>query len=495
MKVYKIFRASYYFKITGIMLILTTVLIFSFISCNRRKQKPNIVFILADDQGWKDAGFMGSKFYETPAIDRLAASGKIFTNAYSNAPNCAPSRAALLTGLYSPRTGIYTVGSSERGKSVYRRLIPIPNKTILDTSFTTIAEVLKQNGYVCASIGKWHLGEDPLTGPLNQGFDKNIGGWHLGHPKSYFSPYGNPALEDGSKGEYLTDRLTEEAIKFIKENRSKPFFLYFPHYAVHTPLQGKDSIIQKFKNKPPDGEQKNPVYASMVKSLDESVGKIVQTLSDLDIVKNTLVIFTSDNGGYGPATSMKPLRGSKGMLYEGGIREPFIVSWPGRIKAGKKSEEPILFIDLFPTLLRITHSKYNKEIPFDGIALDKLFLKNQPLGKRPLFWYFPAYLERYKGVPDIWRTTPVAAVRYGDWKLIRFFEREEPELYNLKEDIGETNDLSKKYPEQRVELDSILHYWIKITHASVPVTWNPEFDESAYQQRLQQIISKENEKK
>ena len=477
------------------ILLFISVLVLSHASCTTsvntsRAKKPNIVFIYADDLGWKDVGFMGSKYYETPSIDALAASGMVFTNAYANAPNCAPSRAALMSGKYSPRTGIYTVGSSRRGKSKFRKLIPIKNKTVLDTSFVTIAEVLKQNGYTCASIGKWHLGEGELTGPLGQGFDLNIGGWHYGHPKSYFSPYGNPYLPDGPKGQYLTDRLTDEAIKFIKNNKDKPFFLYFPHYAVHTPLQAKDSLVQVFKGKKPAGGQHNPVYAAMVKSLDESVGRVVNELKDLGLLDNTIIFFTSDNGGFGPATTMAPLRGSKGMLYEGGIREPFIVSWKGKIKEGTKSDYPIIGTDMYPTVVSMTNSRLDKEVELDGVDLKKLFLEGSSPQPRALFWFFPAYLEKYRGMETLWRTTPAAAVRYGDFKLIRFFEDGEEELYNLKDDIGEKNDLADALPAKRAEMSKLLDEWIKSTNAPVPTERNPDFDEAAYEKKLEELKSK-----
>jgi len=480
-------KTSIFLITSGVILAFAGIILFSSFTSGKRIRKPNIVFILADDLGWRDAGFMGSKFYETPAIDSLAASGMVFTDAYANAPNCAPSRAALLTGLYAPRTGIYTVGSSKRGKSQYRRLIPVENKTILDTSFITIAEVLKHNGYVSASIGKWHMGDPPDFGPVAQGFDVNIGGWHLGHPRSYFSPYGNPYLTDGPKGEYLTDRLTKEALKFIDKNKNKPFFLYFPHYAVHSPFQAKDSLIFGFKNRSPDDGQKNPVYAAMIKSLDESVGKILTKIDKLHLRRKTVIIFTSDNGGVGFITSNAPLRGSKGMLYEGGIREPFIVSWPGKIKAGTVSHVPIILTDLFPTILKLTHSKPFRHEHFDGVSLHRLFLKGKKLKKRALFWHFPAYLERYRGVPNIWRTTPASAVRYGDWKLILFYETGKTELYNLKNDIGETHDVSGEYPDKRDELYRRLQKWIQKTQAPVPTQKNPAFNEAAWQKRMNEI--------
>jgi arylsulfatase A-like enzyme len=476
--------------ISAFLLLLILAGIFLIWKNKTYMKRPNIIFIYADDLGWKDVGFMGSKFYDTPSLDALAAGGRVFTNAYANAPNCAPSRAALLTGLYSPRTGIFTVGTSERGKSEFRRIIPIQNKTVLDTGFITIAEAFRQNGYTSISIGKWHLGDDPESGPLEQGFDFNVGGWHLGHPKSYFSPYKNPVLSDGPEGEYLTDRLTNEALNFIEQHKNKPFFLYFPHYAVHSPLQAKENLTELFRSREPVGGQKNPVYAAMVKSLDESVGRIILKLNELNLRKRTIIIFTSDNGGVGPTTSMAPLRGSKGMLYEGGIREPFIVSWPGRIKPGTRSDYPIIGTDIFPTLLSLTRTKPFPGQQFDGLNLKKLFLKGKKPAERPLFWFFPSYLERYRGVPDIWRTTPAAAVRYGDWKLIRFFETGLTELYNLKEDIGETHELSEKFPKKKKEMENLLEKWIQKTNAPVPSDPNPEFDETAYNTKLQQIKEK-----
>ena len=467
-----------------LILVITILSVFS--SCNNGKEnKPNVILIYADDQGWRDVGFMGSKYYDTPELDKLAASGMVFTNAYANAPNCAPSRAALMTGLYAPRTGIYTVGSSKRGNKKLRKLVPVKNKTVLDTSFITIAEVLKENGYVTASVGKWHLGEGDVTGPTGQGFDLNVAGWHLGHPSSYFSPYRNPYLTDGPKGEYLTDRLTREAVKFIDRNKDKPFFLYFPHYTVHSPIQGKKKLIEEFKNKTPDGRQKNPVYAAMVKSLDESVGDVMKALDSLGLTENTIVIFTSDNGGFGPVTDMSPLKGSKGMLYEGGIREPFIVSWKGKVKAGTKSDYPIIGTDLFPTILSLTGSEKSKELTLDGTDLKNIFLTGTEPEKRALFWFFPAYLENYRGMKGLWRTTPAAAIRYGDFKLIRFFEDGREELYDLKNDIGEKNDLAEVKKKKREELANMLDNWIAETRAPVPSEPNPDFDKDFYLKKLQ----------
>jgi len=319
-------------------------------SCQENKKedkKPNIVLILVDDLGWKDTGIYGSNYYQTPNIDKLADRGMTFTNAYATAANCAPSRACLLSGKYPPRHGIYTVGSSVRGKTELRKIIPIPNKTVLHDSIITIAEELKIAGYVNASIGKWHLGDDPCT----QGFDLNVGGTHLGHPKSYFSPYKNNALKDSVDGEYLTERLTDEAIRFIEQNKDQKFFLYLPYFTVHSPLQAKMDLVEKYQNIEGDEGQNNPVYAAMIEAMDENVGRIITVLDSLKLSENTLLIFTSDNGGVVQTSSQYPLSYGKGSYYEGGIRVPLIVSWPGKIKSSSKSDVPVSNIDFYPSLL------------------------------------------------------------------------------------------------------------------------------------------------
>ncbi|MBM4086612.1 MAG: sulfatase [Lentisphaerae bacterium] len=442
--------------------------------------KPNIVFILADDLGWKDTACMGSHFYKTPRIDQLAAQGMIFSDAYANAPNCAPTRACLLTGLYSPRHGVYTVGASARGRPEDRKLIPTPNTEVLDPRFVTIAEALKSAGYATASIGKWHLGQDPKSGPQAQGFDVNIGGNQSGAPKSYFSPYGNPDLPDGPKGEYVTDRLGDEAVNFIKDNRQRPFFLYLPHFAVHTPHQAKPELIAQYKGKPGEGRQRDPTYAAMIESLDQSVGRVLDCLDTEGLADNTVVVFFSDNGGFGPITDMTPLRGSKGMLYEGGIREPTIVRWPGRVKPGSTCDTPIIGVDFFPTLLEIAGAKAPTEQPRDGVSLLPV-LAGGAIPPRDLFWHEPVYLEAYEKAQGRWRCTPSSAIRGGDWKLIEFFEDNHVELYNLKDDIGETTNLAEKLPEKAQELRKRLAEWRQAVNAPVPTQLNPRYQPDASQ--------------
>lgn len=446
-----------------------------FLGCTSQKKKPNIIILYIDDLGWKDAGFMGSSYYETPNIDELVRTGLMFTDAYANAPNCAPSRACLLTGMYSPRHGVYTVGSSKRGESQMRRLIPTETNTRLDPKFITLAEVLKDAGYTSASIGKWHLGDDPDEGPTGQGFDINIGGNRFGYSKSHFSPYKNSELADGSEGEYLTDRLTREAIDFIAANREGPFFLYLTHYAVHTPIQGKEEIKKKYETKAPSDGHFDPTYAAMIESVDQGIGAIIKTLNKLNLRDHTIIFFLSDNGGYGPITSMEPLRGSKGMLYEGGIRIPLIVNWQNRIKGNRMCDTPVIGTDLFPTILDVLNIPMPQSQPIDGVSLLPLLDDQGEVNRDALFWHFPAYLQAYEGMDSYWRTTPAGAIRSGDWKLIEFFEDFHLELYNLKEDIGESRNLSDRFPEKIKELHDRLKAWRKSVNAPVPTQLNPEY--------------------
>ena len=439
---------------------------------------PNIVFIYIDDMGWRDVGFMGSQYYETPNIDRLAGQGMVFTNAYSNAPNCAPARACLLSGQYGPRHGVYTVNNSDRGPSKRRKLIPIENTTDLHSRVVTIAEALKPAGYVSASMGKWHLGTDPHVGPKGQGFDVNIDGFSAGHPPNgYFVPYGNPELPDGPPGEYLTDRLTDEALKFIETNKNKPFFLYLPHYAVHTPLHAKQELIEKYKKKPGSRGHNNPKYAAMIESTDQGVGRIMDKLDELNLTNDTVVFFFSDNGGVRTITSNAPLRGGKGMLYEGGIREPTCVRWSGVVKPGTSCDTPIIGIDFFPTLLEIAGARKPRGKLLDGKSIMPLLQGGKRLNRKALYWHFPAYLQgRAEGARDpFFRTRPGGAIRAGDWKLIEYFEDGALELYNLKEDIGERMNLAKVKPEKTRELHELMLAWRKAVNAPVPTKLNPDY--------------------
>jgi arylsulfatase A-like enzyme len=418
--------------------------------------RPNVLVFLVDDMGWSDPGFAGEEQFDTPNMDRLARNGMLFSSAYVNAPNCAPSRASLMTGLYTPRHGIYTVNNSDRGKSSRRQLIPTSNTTVLEERFVTLAEALRAGGYETAMFGKWHLGEDPTT----QGFDRNGGGDQRGSPKKgYFPPYGMPTLPDGPEGEYLTDRLTDEAIAFLGEERDDPFFLYLSHYAVHTPIQAKEQ---------------GAGYAGMVASVDESLGRILDTLAELDLAENTLVVLTSDNGALSDKTSMAPLRGQKGTIYEAGLRVPFVVRWPGRVQAGTTMERPVIGSDLYPTVLDAAGLSAPYEL--DGVSLIPLLVNSGDLDPRALFWHFPAYLEPY-GDSTEFRARPCAAVRKARFKLIEFFEDDRLELYNLFTDPGETENLAESYPEKRDELLEEMRMWREETGAPVPTERNTEFGE------------------
>jgi len=440
-----------------------------------KKIRPNIIYINIDDLGWKDLGLMGSEYYETPYIDKLAREGVVFTDAYAPSANCAPSRASCMTGLYAPRHGIYTVNSSERGDPRTRKLIPVENQTVLPDSFVTIAESLKQNGYVTAHMGKWHLGEDPRT----QGFDVNIAGNTFGHPPSYFSPYKNPNLEDGPEGEYLPDRLTTEAIRFVKNNQSRPFFLHMSYYAVHSPLQPKPEKQEKYLKKKGSAGQNNAKYAAMVESVDDNVGRLLDLLDELRLSERTVVVFTSDNGGVRRFTSMAPLRAGKGSFYEGGIRVPMIVRWPEKIQSGTQCHTPVSGIDIYPTFLELASTPKPIGTILDGVSLVLLLRKRGKLEERPLFWHFPIYLEggNQETCDPVFRTRPGSVIRLGDWKLHEYFEDGGLELYNLKEDIGETENLIETYPEKAKELHEKLNSWREKLEALVPTRLNPEYDE------------------
>lgn len=446
--------------------------------------RPDIVLIYLDDFGWRDTGFNGSQFYDTPHMDRIANEGVNFVNAYANAPNCAPSRACLMSGQYPPRHGIYTVGNSDRGKSKNRRLIPIPNKTILPSAVQTLPETIQQAGYSTCFLGKWHLGDQDSTGPLGQGFDLNFGGLTWGHPKGYFSPYKNPYLKDGPRGEYLTDRLTDEAIGFIKKQISaeqrKPYFVCLSHYAVHTPIQAKPDITEKYASRKVVDGQQNAKYAAMIESVDSGIGKIFQTLSAAGTLDNTLVILYSDNGGYGGATDNSPLRGSKGMLYEGGIRVPLAMKWPKVIKPNSICKVPVIGTDLYPTLTKISGGTLPREQVMDGENILPLMKDAKgSLQRGAIYWHFPAYLQgKFKGARHadrFFRTRPASVIRSGDWKLIEFFEDGGVELYHLNQDLSEQKNLANTQTDQRDALLKKLHDWRKQIKAPVPTEPNPKF--------------------
>jgi len=430
------------------------------------EKKPNFVFILIDDLGWSDLGCMGSQYYETPNIDNFANQGVIFTSAYTNAPNCAPTRACLLSGQYTPRHGVYTVGSPERGKAHLRKLIPVQNRTTLDPKIVTIAEALKPAGYVCGHFGKWHLGKGPQFAPVSRGFDVEF---QRDHEKGHFDP----------AGEYFTDRATDKAIDFIEKHKDEPFFMYLAHHAVHTPIQAKKEIIEKYKKKQGSDGHNNPTYAAMIESVDEGVGSILDKLDELGLADNTLVFFFSDNGGVVGITSMEPLKGGKGMLYEGGVRVPLVVRWPGEVKPGSTCDVPVMGIDFYPTMLELAGAPKPAEQVLDGESIVPLLTRGGTLRRKAIFWHFPAYLEANYGWKGTWRTTPAGAVRRGNWKLIEYFEDGTLELYNLKDDIGEKHNLAAKMQKRTKQLHDLLKDWRKSIKAPVPTKLNPKYNPEA----------------
>ena len=432
--------------------------------------KPNIVFILADDLGYTDLGCYGSKYYQTPNLDRMAREGMRFTSGYTCGPNCQPTRAALMTGLYGPRTGVYTVGSIERFNWRSRPLRPVDNVGELPLEKTTVAQALKKAGYATAMFGKWHLGQQGAHHPSRRGFDEAIVSMGKHFDFKTIPPVEYP------EGTYLADFLTDKAIDFMRRNKGGPFFLYLPHFGVHAPREAKPELIEKFKARKAAGSHDDPVYAAMIYSVDESVGRVLKSLDELKLAENTLVIFSSDNGGVGgyvreglkragDVTDNAPLRGGKGMLYEGGIRVPWIFRWPGTIAAGKMCEEPIISVDFFPTLLDLAGGKSGRT---DGVSVADLLKSGRKanLNRDAIYWHFPGYLGAGQ---DKWRTTPVGVVRAGDWKLMEFFEDNRVELYNLRDDVGEQKDLAAKSPDRVKELRGRLVAWRKEVGGKMPV--------------------------
>ena len=441
-------------------------------AANVAADPPNVVFILADDLGWTDLGCQGSKYYETPHIDRLASQGMRFTSGYSCGPNCQPTRAALISGQYGPRTGVYTVGSIDRFNWRSRPLKPVANVQQLPLEKVTLGQTMKKAGYKTALFGKWHLGQQEQHHPSRRGFDDAIvsAGQHFDfktQPPSEYPP-----------GTYLADFLTDKALDFIRRHKDQPFFLCLHHFGVHSPYQAKDEWIARFKEKPAANGHKDPVYAAMIASVDESVGRVLQLLDELQLAEQTLVIFTSDNGGVGgyvregikrtgDRTDNAPLRSGKGSLYEGGIRVPYVFRWTEKIPAGVTCDEPINSVDLFPTLLELAGASAPPDHPLDGTSyLGVLTSGGKERLKRPaIYWHFPGYLG---AGANNWRTTPVGAIRAGDYKLMEFFEDERLELYNLQDDIGEQKNLAQQMPDKVQELRSQLAAWRAEVGAKMP---------------------------
>jgi arylsulfatase A len=439
----------------------------------------NLILILIDDMGWRDLGCYGSSSYLTPHIDRLAQEGMRFTDAYASAPVCSPTRAALLTGKWPARLHLTDWIPGRKPWPTSKLHSPdfeqqLPHREI------TIAEALKPRGYVSASIGKWHLGGAGFY-PESQGFSLNVAGTERGSPRSYFGPFDLPGIEGGTKDDYLTERLTDEAEKFLEANRDRPFFLYLPEFAVHMPRQAREASIEKYRARIKPGDpQQDPVYAAMVEAVDDAVGRLTRKLEELKIADRTVILFTSDNGGLIyegsnklPVTNNAPLRAGKGHLYEGGIRVPLIVKWPGITRPGSLSSSPVSSIDFLPTFLEIAGTAAPSQV--DGISLVQLLKGSKNSARPELFWHYPHYSNQ--------GGTPGGAIRKGDYKLIEFYEDERVELFNLAEDIGERRNLASKEPEKTRELRGLLKGWRSSVEAAMPKE-NPGYDPAKADQGL-----------
>jgi len=454
-------------------LILALALTFA-LSTQAQDRSPNIIFILIDDMGWKDLGCYGSKYYETPQIDQLAKDGMKFTQAYSACTVCSPTRAAVLTGKSPARLHI-TDWIAGHHRLHARMTIPEWTKHLPEEE-ETLAERLKTQGYATASIGKWHLG-GPDHYPEKHGFDLNIGGTDAGSPPSYFSPYKIATLPDGPKDEFLTDRLTSEAIGFIEKNKDRPFFIYLPHYAVHTPIMGKPEVIAKYQAKKADGGHSNPVYAALVESVDDGIGRLRETLKKLELSENTILIFTSDNGGLsgtvgaqgwkpGP-TDNSPSRLGKGSPFDGGVHIPLIITWPAVVEAGTECDVPVISYDHVPTLLEATGTSLKDGQIVDGESLMPLLTQKDILKRDAIYWHYPHY---HPG-----SATPYSAIRAGDWKLIEFLEDEHVELYNLRRDVGEADNVASVETDIAQQLQTQLAEWRNKVGAQMPVM-NERYD-------------------
>jgi len=441
---------------------------------------PNFIFILIDDMGWTDLGSFGSTFYKTPHIDKLAAAGMKFTDAYAAGPVCSPTRASILTGKYPARLHLTDWLPGRRDMPTQKLLRPEIRQELPLEEFT-LAEALKTKGYATAHIGKWHLGGQGFE-PQKQGFDLNVAGDHTGTPLSYFHPFQRdgrfmPGLERGAEGEYLTDRLTSEAEKFIEQYREKPFFLYLAHYGVHIPLRAKAEIIAQFQGAPASQVHTNAIYAAMIASVDESVGRLMRKLDELKLAANTVIIFTTDNGGLSvregpntPATSNAPLRNGKGYLYEGGIRVPLIMHWPGVTKPGSVCRTPVSSVDYYPTLLEIAGVKPDRSQIIDGVSLVPLLRQVGVPQREALYWHYPHYSNQ--------GGRPGSAIREGNFKLIEFFEDARQELYNVREDVAEQNDLTRQFPDKAVALHRKLSDWRRQLDAQ-RMSANPDYKPAA----------------
>lgn len=448
--------------------------------CAGNRKPLNFVFLLIDDFGWMDFGVNNPNcFYETPNIDWLARSGMNFTNGYAANPVCSPTRYSLMTGKYPSRVDATNYFSGKRSG----RFNPAPLNDVMPLSEVTLGEAVKEHGYKTAFAGKWHLGPDERYWPENQGFDVNIGGWSVGSPRGgYFAPFDNPRLGEYPEGSHLPKVLTNESLAILDQYKDQPFLLYLAYYSVHIPLQGRQDLIAKYQAKRdkllaedavefgpeeqvwPGAKERtvrirqcHAVYGAMVEAMDEQIGRVLNRLDELGIADNTAVILMSDNGGLstseGSPTSNLPLRGGKGWVYEGGIREPFLIRWPGVTKPGSKCDVPVVSTDFYPTILEMAGLPAKSSQHLDGVSLVPLLKGGSKIDRDAIYWHYPHYSNQ-GGFPG-------GAIRMGDWKLIERFEDGRVHLYNLKEDIGERNDLASEQPQRIERMRKKLHAWYK----------------------------------
>jgi arylsulfatase A-like enzyme len=446
------------------------------------RRKPNILLILADDLGWGDVGYQSQGRFVTPNIDRLAREGAVFTNAYACAANCAPSRACLLSGAYTPRHGVYAVDATDRGPRDQMRMVPIPNTPGLNTSFVTMAEALRGAGYATGHFGKWHLTGGPGTLPSEQGFDVTHDSFGDG-PVTEGSEQNLPGPETDPKGVFT---LTRKAVQFMAANRERPFFCYLAHHAIHGPLQARTSTRVRMEQHAREAGVSSE-YMGCTYDFDDSIGRLLADLKQLGLEENTLVVFTSDNGAL---RAQEPLRGSKGCYYEGGIREPFIVRWPGVVRPRTVCEAPIALVDLYPTFLAAAGVVPHAGTKLDGVSLVPLLQRRGGLRRTSIYWHFPGYLDRpvSRGRDPVFRTRPVSVIRKGDWKLFLYHEEWQldggrdalasnnaVELYDLGHEVGERDNLALRNPAKRDELLGDLLRWMTRVQAPMPTKRNPGY--------------------
>lgn len=493
-------------KIHNILPFVALFLVFqSCKSTEAEKVKPNVLFILADDFGYHDMSVMGSKYYETPNIDRIATEGMIFTDGYAACQVCSPSRASIMTGKFAARHGITDwigapTGENWRKAGRSNQLLPPEYNHELNKDYVTLPEAMKEAGYRTFFAGKWHLGEKG-SWPEDHGFDINKGGWDVGSPKGgYFAPWENPNLESGPDGENLSMRLARETVDFITANKDTAFFAYLSFYAVHGPIQTTQEKWAKYRQKveeqgiPETGfkmghflpirqVQDNPIYGGLVETMDDAVGEVLKALDEMGLAENTIVIFTSDNGGVSAgdafATSNLPLRGGKGYQFEGGIREPYFIKVPG-MGNGQKCFTPVSGTDFYPTILDLVGAPLKPNEHSDGVSLLPL-LKGETIAERPLIWHYPHYGNQ--------GGEPSSIIREGDWKLIHYYEDDHEELYNLKNDISETKDLAAEFQDKKDALSKKLFAMLDEMGARYPER-DPEWTQEKEDAHMKNVIEK-----